>query len=84
MQEEAGEGKDSLLERGLPRGAHANISSFGRCRHALHSALALNYDMKHGPSLSEAAQSCLDIQYGHPGSAAAAQAQQPLHRSLQG
>lgn len=32
----------------------------------LFSAMALNYYKKNGPSLSEAAQSCLDIQYGHP------------------
>ena len=31
----------------------------------LFSALALNYYIKNGPTLSEVAQSCLDIKYGY-------------------
>ena len=50
-----GAGLDSLVQR--------SASSLGVV--TLFSALALNYYMKNGPSLSKTVRSCLDIQYGY-------------------
>ena len=57
--------RHELRELCLPRVAHADISSFSVGVVTLFSALALNYYTKNGPTLSEVAQSCLDIKCGY-------------------